>query len=96
MVDQSLCHGNAGIAHIAARMAADANPGTAAQLRSAATNMLNAVHPPDTDPQVTATALLATAGGTDLLEGATGVAIAVHAATLGTPHTGWDSCLLIG
>ncbi|HLL66733.1 MAG TPA: lanthionine synthetase C family protein [Micromonosporaceae bacterium] len=97
IVDPSLCHGFAGVAHLAMRMAADADPDTAARLHAAARDLLDAVHPPDTDPQRTAAALLDPAGaGPGLLEGAAGVALAVHAPGTGTPpRTGWDACLLI-
>ncbi|MEH1124850.1 lanthionine synthetase C family protein [Micromonospora sp. CPCC 206061] len=94
-VDSSLCHGFAGMAHLATRMAADAGPHTAERLRAVASELLDAVHPPDADPRTTATTLLASAGP-GLLEGAAGVALAAHAPAAGTlPRTRWDACLLI-
>ncbi|WP_066374733.1 lanthionine synthetase C family protein [Herbidospora mongoliensis] len=96
-VDASLCHGFGGMAHLATQMAADADLETAAQLRAAAEAMLDAVHPPDTDPEITTAALLHPEGrGPGLLEGAAGVALAVQApAAAMLPQTGWDACLLI-
>jgi lantibiotic biosynthesis protein len=96
-VDPSLCHGFAGMAHLAARMADDADPPTATRIRAAAAGLLDAVHHPDTDPQLTAEALLDAAGpGPGLLDGAAGVALAVQAPATGQmPRTCWDACLLI-
>jgi hypothetical protein len=95
-LDASLCHGFAGMAHLAVRMAEDADPDTAARLWAAAADLLDAVHRPDTDPQLTAAALLDPAGsGPGLLEGAAGVALAAQAPGAATlPHTRWDACLL--
>lgn len=93
--DPSLCHGYAGLAHLAIRTAAHADPNTAPQLRAAAADLLDAIHPPDADPQLTAAALLGVTGP-GLLEGASGVALAVHAPATGAPsRTRWDACLLI-
>ncbi|MEU4300298.1 lanthionine synthetase C family protein [Kitasatospora aureofaciens] len=93
--DISLCHGYAGLAHIAHRAAADASPRTAARLRSAADLLLDTTHPPRTDPDAQARRLLASAAGPDLLEGATGTALALLApATHAAPATRWDACLL--
>lgn len=96
-VDASLCHGFAGMAHLATRTAADAGPATAPALHIAAGDLLDAVHHPATDPQVTAAELLDPAGpGPGLLEGAAGVAVAVQTpATASLPHTRWDACLLV-
>lgn len=95
--DISLCHGYAGLAHIAARMAGDALPATAHQLRSLPPALLDAVHEPGTDPDLAATALISSAdGGPGLLDGAAGVALAVLAASSTTPPSSeWDTCLLI-
>lgn len=94
-IDSSLCHGFAGMAHLATRMAAAAAPDTAARLHTVASQLLDAVHPPHADPQTTAETLLNTAGP-GLLEGAAGVALATHAPAAGTlPRTRWDACLLI-
>lgn len=98
-VDAGLCHGFAGMAHLAVWVAADADadPHTATRLRAAAADLLDAVHHPDTDPRLTAAALLGPAGpGPGLLDGAAGVALAVHSPATGAlPHTSWDACLLI-
>jgi hypothetical protein len=96
-VDAGLCHGFAGMAHLAMRVAADAEPPTATRLCAAASELLDAVHHPDTDPQLTAAALLDPAGpGPGLLDGAAGIALAVQApASAALPHTCWDACLLI-
>jgi lantibiotic biosynthesis protein len=93
----SLCHGYAGLAHIAAIAAADAGPGTASRLHALIPGLLDAVQPPGTDPGHTAAALLGEAGcGPGFLEGATGVALACLApATTTLPRSGWDACLLI-
>lgn len=88
--DLSLCHGYAGLAHLAARVAADAHPTAAARLRALVPGLLDAVQPPVISAQTTPTDDLG------LLEGATGVALATFAATTTTvSRTTWDSCLLI-
>ncbi|MFJ7280474.1 lanthionine synthetase LanC family protein [Kitasatospora sp. NPDC098663] len=83
--DLSLCHGYAGLAHIAHRAAADATARNAARLRSAAALLLDTTHPPHTDPDAQARRLLPSAGPA-FLEGATSAA----------PATRWDACLLMG
>jgi len=95
--DSSVCHGYAGMAHLVTRMAADASPYAADRLRAVARELLDAVHPPDTDPQQAAAALLDPTGpGPGLLDGAAGVALAVHAPVTGTlPQSRWDACLLV-
>lgn len=78
-----LCHGLAGILQTAWRMAADASTGDiTAQLPQLCKRLLERLTPPPQDPE--------------FLDGATGIALALH--TLGTgaaPRTGWDSCLLL-
>ena len=78
-----LCHGLAGILQTAWRMAADASTGDiTAELSQLCDRLLERLTPPPQDPE--------------FLDGATGVALALH--TLGTgaaPRTGWDSCLLL-
>jgi hypothetical protein len=95
--DTSLCHGHAGLAHIAVRAAADATPHAAARLQALIPGLLDAVHPADADLQQAATALLHPSGcGPGLLDGAAGVALAVLAPSTGElPYSGWDACLLI-
>jgi hypothetical protein len=100
--DGSLCHGFAGLAHLAARMADEATPGHARQLRLAVPGLLDAAQGPGADPSSSAAALLRTTGrgpdggGPALLEGAAGIALALLSPTTGqAPQTGWDSCLLL-
>lgn len=95
--DISLCHGFAGLAHIAARAADDALPDTADRLRAVIPALLTAVHRSGADPERTATELLnADDGGPGLLDGAAGVALAILAPSTATPpSSAWDACLLI-
>ncbi|MGH3870174.1 MAG: lanthionine synthetase C family protein [Pseudonocardiaceae bacterium] len=82
--DASLCHGHAGLTHIAARAAADAAPPAAARLRELAAELLAIAQPAPAEI------------GPGLLEGVTGVALACLAPATGAPPTtGWDMCLLI-
>ncbi len=93
--DLSACHGFAGLAHIAHRAAADADPPDAARLRAATTLLLDTAHPPHADPDRQARRLLDEAGPA-LLEGAAGTALALLAPAAGTaPATDWDACLLL-
>ncbi|MFE7558531.1 lanthionine synthetase C family protein [Kitasatospora sp. NPDC057500] len=93
--DISLCHGYAGLAHIAHRAAADAMPSTASQLRTVALTLLDAVIAVGADPVQQTTSVLDTAGPA-FLEGAAGTALAVITPATGTaPLSGWDACLLI-
>ncbi|QEU86256.1 lanthionine synthetase C family protein [Streptomyces viridosporus] len=95
--DNGLCHGFAGLAHVAARTADDAHPSTVGRLRAAIPALLTAVHPPDADPELTATTLIQDAKrGPGLLDGAAGTALALLAfSTAVPPRTFWDACLLI-
>jgi hypothetical protein len=95
--DLSLCHGFAGLAHVAARAADDALPATADQLRSLIPTLLTAIHTQGTDVDHTITVLMDAAdGGPGLLDGAAGIALAVLAPTTATPpSSAWDTCLLI-
>ncbi|MFC8306725.1 lanthionine synthetase C family protein [Streptomyces olivaceus] len=95
--DNGLCHGFAGLAHTAARTADDAHPSTAGNLRAAILALLAAVTPPDTDPELTAMALIQDEeGGPGLLDGAAGIALALLApSTAAPPRSAWDACLLI-
>ncbi len=82
--DASLCHGNAGLAHIAARVAADAAPLAAARLRELAAELLAAAQAAPAN------------AGPGLLDGVTGMILACIAPATGAPPaTGWDMCLLI-
>ncbi|RKF24678.1 lanthionine synthetase C family protein [Micromonospora globbae] len=93
--DPSLCHGYAGLAHIAHRIAADAPPGTAARLDARVPHLLRMIDPAGAGPRRTAAALIAAAPGPGLLEGAAGVALAaLSCSTASTPDSSWDSCLL--
>ncbi|MFD3511949.1 lanthionine synthetase C family protein [Streptomyces sp. NPDC058657] len=91
--DLSLCHGFAGLAYLTQRTAADAiAPGLADCLPALITPLTT--HP----PAVLADQLLTGPGGGDLglLEGAAGVALALHSYQAQTPAlSGWDACLLI-
>ncbi|MFJ2111645.1 lanthionine synthetase C family protein [Streptomyces sp. NPDC087850] len=90
-VDRSICHGYAGMAHIAAQAAADAaTPGIAACVPG----LLREV---GTAPEEVAASLLQPEGGDiGLLEGGVGVALALHSAAAGiAPVSGWDAFLLI-
>lgn len=84
--DASLCHGWAGILHIATRMTADA--GTDTELTAHLPHLMvrlerQLMH----DPPV----------HNGLAEGRAGVRLAQHAYRANRPpHTGWDSCLLLG
>ncbi|MER6352821.1 lanthionine synthetase C family protein [Streptomyces sp. NPDC001634] len=95
--DNGLCHGFAGLAHLAARMADDAHPSTVGRLRAAIPALLAAVHPPGTDPDLVATALIQDEErGPGLLDGAAGIALALLApSTAAPPRSAWDACLLI-
>ncbi|MEX2985699.1 lanthionine synthetase C family protein [Streptomyces sp. C36] len=95
--DPSLCHGFAGLAHIAARAADDALPETARELRTLLPALLNAVHPRGADPhRATASLMDAADRGPGLLDGAAGIALAVLApSATGSPRTAWDACLLL-
>jgi hypothetical protein len=95
--DNGLCHGFAGLAHVAARTADDARPSTAEKLRAAIPALLAAVIPPGTAPELMATALIQDEeGGPGLLDGAAGIALALLApSTAAPPRSPWDTCLLI-
>lgn len=95
--DNGLCHGFAGLAHVAARTADDAHPSTEDQLRATCPALLAAVHPPGTDPDLVASALIHDEEhGPGLLDGAAGIALGLlAAATSQPPKSAWDACLLI-
>ncbi|MGW3651064.1 lanthionine synthetase C family protein [Streptomyces sp. NPDC000878] len=95
--DNGLCHGFAGLAHIAARTADDADPSTASQLRAAIPALLAVLCPPGTDPDDVATAIVHDEdAGPGFLNGAAGIALALLVpATEAPPRTSWDACLLI-
>jgi hypothetical protein len=95
--DTGLCHGFAGLAHVAARTADDAHPSTAGRLRTATRALLATAHPPGTDPELAATALTQDEErGPGLLDGAAGTALALLAtSTTAPPRSAWDACLLI-
>lgn len=100
-VDTGICHGFAGLAHLAARTAADAAPATADRLRAVLPALLATLLPPGTAPDQAATKEAATklvdnSAGPGLLDGAAGTALGVLcAATAEAPRTAWDTCLLI-
>lgn len=91
-----LCHGFAGLAHLAVRTAADAHPVTASQLRAAIPALISVLLPPGADPDDAGTELVGDDAGVGLLDGAAGVALSLHTAgTTEPPRTAWDACLLI-
>lgn len=93
--DPSLCHGHAGLAHIAHRVAADALPDTGERLRAMVSRLLDQIDPEGAGSRRTAAALTANAAGPGLLEGAAGVALAaLSCSTSAVPNSSWDSCLL--
>jgi hypothetical protein len=100
-VDTGLCHGFAGLAHLAARTAADAAPATADRLLAALPALLSTLFPPGPalDEAATgdaATKLVNDSAGPGLLDGAAGTALGVLcAAKAEPPRTAWDTCLLI-
>jgi hypothetical protein len=95
--DNGLCHGFAGLAHIAARTADDAHPSTAGQLRAAIPALLTTVCPPDTNPEDAARAAVQDQeAGPGFLNGAAGIALALLSSAAATqPRSAWDACLLI-
>lgn len=94
--DPSLCHGFAGLAHLAARVAADESAtDAAAPLHAVIPDMVRRTAPSSHDATDLAQALIADAErGPGLFDGAAGIALALHATTQ-PPVTRWDSCLLI-
>jgi hypothetical protein len=92
--DLSLCHGYAGLLHIAGHASAEASgPGMDACLPL----LLGQIIPDGADPGAVAESLLRPpAGDPGLLEGAAGIALALHTVQAGpAPGSGWDSCLLV-
>ncbi|MGH3948568.1 MAG: lanthionine synthetase C family protein [Pseudonocardiaceae bacterium] len=94
--DSSLCHGFAGLAHLATVAAADATPDNAGRLSAVIPGLLDTVHPPGCDVRdAAAAAVHETTTGSHFLEGAVGTALAVLTPATGVPpYTGWDGCLL--
>jgi hypothetical protein len=93
--DLSLCHGFAGLVHIARCAAADA---TGPEVGACLPDLLDAVLAGnDGDAERPAATLLRSPGGDlGLLEGAAGIALAMHNAWSDTLSiSGWDRCLLI-
>nr|WP_197972611.1 lanthionine synthetase C family protein [Streptomyces gossypiisoli] len=95
--DNGLCHGFAGLAHVAARAADDAHPSTVGQFRATIPALVAAVHPPGTDAAHAASELIQDEErGPGLLDGAAGIALALLApSTAAPPRSAWDACLLI-
>lgn len=83
IIDSGLCHGMAGLFQTAWRMASDAHtPDIAAELPQLSARLLTQ---PRSSPEET-----------ELLEGTTGVALALHTAGTDTaPLAQWDACLLL-
>ena len=81
LVDNSLCHGTAGVRLLAHRFAdRTTDPTTSAHLRSAS-NAMPLLDAPPAEP--------------GLLEGTAGIALALHTLATDKPATGWDTCLLL-
>ena len=95
--DTALCHGMAGLAHIAARSAADASSEVARRLRGRVPELLDSLRPTAVGPAEWVDHLLQGSDvGAGLLEGAAGIALAVlDAESPDGPSIGWDACLLI-
>ncbi|MFP3991019.1 lanthionine synthetase C family protein [Streptomyces sp. E11-3] len=95
--DNGLCHGFAGLAHIAARMAIDAHPSTARRLSDTIPPLLTSVSPTGITPKDAALAMVQDEGaGPGFLNGAAGIALALLSpATAAPPRSAWDACLLI-
>ncbi|MGH3927272.1 MAG: lanthionine synthetase C family protein, partial [Pseudonocardiaceae bacterium] len=83
ITEPGLCHGTAGILQTTCRMAADAaTPELAAKLPNLTARLLKQLRTATDDPE--------------LLDGHTGVALALHTAGTGTvPLTSWDAFLLL-
>jgi class I lanthipeptide synthase len=83
IIDPSLCHGAAGLLHTTWRVAGDAATGDLADHLPMLANLVL--------EQATAAPR-----NSELLEGSTGAALALHTAATGTaPRSRWDSCLLL-
>jgi hypothetical protein len=93
--DLSLCHGYAGLAHIARRAATAA---VTAQPAGRVPHLLDAIIPDGTGTDRLVSSLLGPrTGDIGLLEGAAGIALVLQNAHTDTsPTSGWDACLLIG
>ncbi|MEZ0070259.1 hypothetical protein ABIA32_006311 [Streptacidiphilus sp. MAP12-20] len=84
----SLCHGFAGLAHLARRAAADAHRGNRIRLEAAAPGLLACALQPSREPKEVVKTITADTG-LGLLEGVAGVALAAL-----TTNPGWDTSLL--
>ncbi len=92
--DLSLCHGFAGLLHLTRNAAADA---LTPQLTACLPHLFGAIVKDAADvDRLTSSLLRPPAGDFGLLEGAAGIALALHTAQAGTPPvSGWDSWLLV-
>jgi hypothetical protein len=93
--DLSLCHGYAGLLHIAQRAAGDA---ITPQLTARLPRLLDAIvgHEGGNADRLAASLLRPQARDYGLLEGAAGIALVLHTAQAGgSIDRGWDSCLLV-
>nr|WP_236652223.1 lanthionine synthetase C family protein [Streptacidiphilus neutrinimicus] len=86
--DGSLCHGFAGLAHLACRAATDALPANRIRLQAAVPELLDRALQPSREPEEVIAAVAADTG-LGLLEGVAGIALAA----LDT-HACWDTSLL--
>jgi hypothetical protein len=93
-IDASLCHGYAGLTHLATLVAADAHPATTAALRQRIPYLLHHITRAPDDPADIARALItADRSGPGLLDGAAGTALAIRS-TARRPCVAWDAVLL--
>ncbi|MER8187175.1 lanthionine synthetase C family protein [Kitasatospora sp. NPDC094015] len=81
LTDNSLCHGTAGVRLLTHRFAARTTDSTTAEQLRTAADLLPVPRATPTEP--------------GLLEGAAGIALALHALATDQPVTGWDTCLLL-
>lgn len=97
ITDVTLCHGWSGLFRIVWRVAADAHtPGIAAHLPRLLGKIVEQGYGDLNADRLAESMLRPLAGDLGLLEGAAGVALALHTATAGAPPTSnWDACLLI-
>ncbi|MEU0403305.1 lanthionine synthetase C family protein [Streptomyces sp. NPDC006197] len=95
--DKGLCHGFAGLAHVAVRAAADAGPSNSRRLRAVVPALVDEICPAVGDPVAAARAIIRDGTtGPGFLDGAAGVALALQTSvTAVPPESTWDTCLLI-
>ena len=97
MTEPGLCHGLAGLLHASGRIAADASAPTAARIRELVHPVVTAiVGDTAAKPSQSAVDLVRSPHvGADLLDGATGIALALYAYTE-PARTGWSTFMVLG